>query len=97
MVDGCLAGAVVYMGHARTLNEFYIFFRFYGVCLTRAHTIFTMTPIPVKISRLRLQVLLEAGSSARFTEDHACAFARRALQRVPPGEPQYAVVVELSL
>ena len=97
MVDGCLAGAVVYMGHARTLNEFYIFFRFYGVCLTRAHTIFTMTPIPVKISRLRLQVLLEAGSSARFTEDHAGPFARRALQRVPPGEPQYAVVVELSL
>ena len=97
MVDGCLAGAVVYMGHARTLNEFYIFFRFYGVCLTRAHTIFTMTHIPVKISRLRLQVLLEAGSSARFTEDHARALARRALQRVPPGEPQYAVVVELSL
>ena len=56
-----------------------------------------MTPIPVKISRLRLQVLLEAGSSARFTEDHARALARRALQRVPPGEPQYAVVVELSL
>ena len=63
---------------------------------TRPYNIYH-DPYPSEISRLRLQVLLEAGSSARFTEDHARALARRALQRVPPGEPQYAVVVELSL